>query len=259
MGRTPCCTLGDLKRGAWTSEEDRILKAYIKTHGEGRWRSLPKKAGLKRCGKSCRLRWLNYLRPDIKRGNITVEEEDLIIRLHKLIGNRWSLIAGRLPGRTDNEIKNYWNTCLRKKVESQKQHEGWNSGMTAPSARRNPMCSTIMVSNLHHFMGKNIAERNSVKAQLVQPEEAQELASNAPFFTPQEESWWDLLRNVDAGDDLAMRSSSFSFVSFCGDESPCINDYFGPDEMFEEMMIGSAGANLDLELETVASFLNYED
>lgn len=75
--------------------------------------------GLLRCGKSCRLRWMNYLRPDIKRGNIGPEEEDLIIRLHCLLGNRWSLIAGRLPGRTDNEIKNYWNSHLSKKLKKQ--------------------------------------------------------------------------------------------------------------------------------------------
>lgn len=80
-------------------------------------------AGLLRCGKSCRLRWMNYLRPDIKRGNITPEEDDLIIRMHSLIGNRWSLIAGRLPGRTDNEIKNYWNTHLSKKLKNQEQLE----------------------------------------------------------------------------------------------------------------------------------------
>ncbi|XP_059651213.1 transcription factor MYB1-like isoform X2 [Cornus florida] len=73
-----------------------------------------KLVGLLRCGKSCRLRWMNYLRPDIKRGNISPEEDDLIVRMHALLGNRWSLIAGRLPGRTDNEIKNYWNTHLSK-------------------------------------------------------------------------------------------------------------------------------------------------
>ncbi|XP_078430741.1 transcription factor MYB1-like [Wolffia australiana] len=116
MGRMPCCAKEGLNRGAWSSAEDNILIDYINTHGEGKWRDLPKRAGLKRCGKSCRLRWLNYLRPDIKRGNITKEEDDLIIRLHKLLGNRWSLIAARLPGRTDNEIKNYWNTSLSKKA-----------------------------------------------------------------------------------------------------------------------------------------------
>ncbi|KAK1274253.1 Transcription factor TT2 [Acorus gramineus] len=116
MARKPCCHREGLNKGAWTSQEDKLLSDYISIHGLGRWRSLPKNAGLKRCGKSCRLRWLNYLRPDIKRGNITPEEEELIIRLHKLLGNRWSLIAGRLPGRTDNEIKNYWNTRLRKKL-----------------------------------------------------------------------------------------------------------------------------------------------
>nr|A0A4D6Q4S0.1 RecName: Full=Transcription factor MYB1; AltName: Full=Myb-related protein 1; Short=CcMYB2 [Crocosmia x crocosmiiflora]QCF41221.1 transcription factor [Crocosmia x crocosmiiflora] len=124
MGRRPCCSKEGLNRGAWSAREDKVLKDYINTHGEGKWRDLPRRAGLKRCGKSCRLRWLNYLRPDIKRGNISYDEEELIIRLHKLLGNRWSLIAGRLPGRTDNEIKNYWNTYLSKKVNSQThQHE----------------------------------------------------------------------------------------------------------------------------------------
>ncbi|GMH17576.1 hypothetical protein Nepgr_019417 [Nepenthes gracilis] len=117
MGRRPCCSEGGLNRGAWTAMEDKILTEYIKINGEGKWRSLPIKAGLKRCGKSCRLRWLNYLKPDTKRGNITQDEEDLIIRLHRLLGNRWSLIAGRLPGRTDNEIKNYWNTTISKRIQ----------------------------------------------------------------------------------------------------------------------------------------------
>nr|ASR18116.1 R2R3MYB31 [Ginkgo biloba] len=119
MGRTPCCLKVGLNRGPWTPEEDLRLTSYIETHGEGGWRTLPKKAGLLRCGKSCRLRWMNYLRPDVKRGHILPDEEDLILRLHRLLGNRWSLIAGRMPGRTDNEIKNYWNTHLSKKLISQ--------------------------------------------------------------------------------------------------------------------------------------------
>ncbi|KAK1256876.1 Transcription factor MYB12 [Acorus gramineus] len=118
MGRAPCCAKVGLQRGPWDAKEDALLIQYIRSHGEGNWKDLPKQAGLLRCGKSCRLRWMNYLRPDIKRGNITPEEEDLIIRLHSLLGNRWSLIAGRLPNRTDNEIKNYWNSHLRKKTGS---------------------------------------------------------------------------------------------------------------------------------------------
>ncbi|XP_060176192.1 MYB-like transcription factor 4 [Lycium barbarum] len=118
MGRSPCCEKAHTNKGAWTKEEDERLIAYIRAHGEGCWRSLPKAAGLLRCGKSCRLRWINYLRPDLKRGNFTEEEDELIIKLHSLLGNKWSLIAGRLPGRTDNEIKNYWNTHIRRKLLS---------------------------------------------------------------------------------------------------------------------------------------------
>ncbi|OAY82648.1 Myb-related protein Myb4 [Ananas comosus] len=116
MVRAPCCEKMGVKKGPWTPEEDRILVDYIQRYGHGNWRALPKQAGLLRCGKSCRLRWTNYLRPDIKRGNFTKEEEEMIFKLHELLGNRWSAIAARLPGRTDNEIKNVWHTYLKKRL-----------------------------------------------------------------------------------------------------------------------------------------------
>ncbi|MED6147695.1 hypothetical protein PIB30_046152 [Stylosanthes scabra] len=110
----------DLRRGPWTVDEDLTLINYIATHGEGRWNSLARSAGLKRTGKSCRLRWLNYLRPDVRRGNITLEEQLLILELHTRWGNRWSKIAQYLPGRTDNEIKNYWRTRVQKHAKQLK-------------------------------------------------------------------------------------------------------------------------------------------
>ncbi|KAG2662119.1 MYB-like transcription factor ODO1 [Panicum virgatum] len=117
MGRAPCCDKASVKKGPWSPEEDAKLKAYIEEHGTGgNWIALPQKIGLKRCGKSCRLRWLNYLRPNIKHGDFTEEEEHIICSLYISIGSRWSIIAAQLPGRTDNDIKNYWNTKLKKKL-----------------------------------------------------------------------------------------------------------------------------------------------
>ncbi|KAJ9167912.1 hypothetical protein P3X46_019502 [Hevea brasiliensis] len=117
MGRAPCCDKANVKRGPWSPEEDATLKNYLQKHGTGgNWISLPRKAGLTRCGKSCRLRWLNYLRPDIKHGGFTEEEDNIICTLYNSMGSRWSVIASQLPGRTDNDVKNYWNTKLKKKM-----------------------------------------------------------------------------------------------------------------------------------------------
>ncbi|XP_020595305.1 myb-related protein Zm1-like [Phalaenopsis equestris] len=138
-GRAPCCEKVGLNRGAWTPEEDMRLIAYITKYGHGNWRALPKQAGLLRCGKSCRLRWINYLRPDIKRGNFSAEEEDTIIKLHNLLGNKWSKIASSLPGRTDNEIKNVWNTHLKKRFKS---NEEFSSSPTPVIALDTPSSSS---------------------------------------------------------------------------------------------------------------------
>ncbi|KAG2685475.1 hypothetical protein I3843_10G120600 [Carya illinoinensis] len=134
MGRAPCCDKSNVKRGPWSPEEDATLKEYIDKNGTGRnWISLPQKAGLKRCGKSCRLRWLNYLRPNIKHGDFSEDEDRIICSLFVAIGSRWSIIAAQLPGRTDNDIKNYWNTKLKKKLV----------GMF-PQAQRKNLHSTLL-------------------------------------------------------------------------------------------------------------------
>ena len=123
MGRPPCCDKIGVKKGPWTPEEDIILVSYIQEHGPGNWRAVPTNtgekhgfnslsfsyffpkscvfllmivssivglnfSGLLRCSKSCRLRWTNYLRPGIKRGNFTDHEERMIIHLQALLGNR---------------------------------------------------------------------------------------------------------------------------------------------------------------------------
>ncbi|KAF8706994.1 hypothetical protein HU200_030521 [Digitaria exilis] len=106
-----------MRKGLWSPDEDQRLYGHITNYGVGTWSSVAELAGLKRSGKSCRLRWMNYLQPDLRREPISRQEEDRIVSLQKLLGNRWSAIAARMPGRTDNEIKNYWNSRIKKKLQ----------------------------------------------------------------------------------------------------------------------------------------------
>ncbi|KAD5803635.1 hypothetical protein R6Q59_024182 [Mikania micrantha] len=115
--------LGFWRKGPWTAEEDQLLIEHVKLHGEGRWNSVSRFTGLRRNAKSCRLRWVNYLRPDLKRGRITPQEESIILELHARWGNRWSTIARSLPGRTDNEIKNYWRTHFKNKGKTSSEDQ----------------------------------------------------------------------------------------------------------------------------------------
>ncbi|CAN6545665.1 unnamed protein product [Malus baccata var. baccata] len=145
-----CCGKQKVKRGLWSPEEDEKLRKHITTHGHGSWSSVPKHAGLQRCGKSCRLRWINYLRPELRRGSFTPEEEQTIIDVHRILGNKWAQIAKHLPGRTDNEVKNFWNSCIKKKLMSQgldpkthnllpKSHHQRSASNNAASSSQSPL------------------------------------------------------------------------------------------------------------------------
>ncbi|KAL4277803.1 hypothetical protein GQ457_03G034880 [Hibiscus cannabinus] len=154
MGRAPCCDKANVKKGPWSPEEDAKLKAYIEQHGTGgNWIALPQKIGLKRCGKSCRLRWLNYLRPNIKHGGFSEEEDKIICSLYISIGSRWSIIAAQLPGRTDNDIKNYWNTRLKKKLlgKQRKEHQSRRGKSLKQDMKRSASVgdSTVPADNIN--------------------------------------------------------------------------------------------------------------
>ncbi|KAK6137864.1 hypothetical protein DH2020_028392 [Rehmannia glutinosa] len=123
----------EMRKGPWTEEEDVQLALYVNLFGDRRWDFIAKVSGLKRTGKSCRLRWVNYLHPGLKRGKMTPHEERLVLQLHSKWGNRWSRIARKLPGRTDNEIKNYWRTHMRKKAQEKKKAKSQSSSSSSSS------------------------------------------------------------------------------------------------------------------------------
>ncbi|KAK1438932.1 hypothetical protein QVD17_04745 [Tagetes erecta] len=173
------------RKGPWTPEEDDVLIEYVRMHGEGRWSSVAGCSGLKRSGKSCRLRWVNYLRPGLKKGQLTPQEEGIIIELHALWGNKWSTIARYLPGRTDNEIKNYWRTNFKKKKTASQNQEK----QTLKVAFRRDQYqqeAPYMEDNNRGKMDDAIAVKSSSTTSDQQPH-------NQPLVAQDVASWWDVV------------------------------------------------------------------
>ncbi|KAK6941682.1 SANT/Myb domain, partial [Dillenia turbinata] len=205
-----------LKKGLWKPEEDLLLKNYIETHGEGNWATVSKRSGLMRGGKSCRLRWKNHLRPNIKRGRMSEEEEDLIIRMHKLLGNRWSLIAGRLPGRTDNEVKNYWNTHLNKKCCQANRKNFSPSNQNKNKNKKKLRQLTNFESDTNTSLENSIAEQEATKQDLVtntNPDnmETPLLCANTSIFY-NDESYVPLLDSFVLFEELGYNSTGHELM-----------------------------------------------
>ncbi|KAF5770162.1 putative transcription factor MYB-HB-like family [Helianthus annuus] len=210
MGRAPCCDKENVKRGPWSPEEDAKLKTFIEKYGTGgNWIALPHKAGLKRCGKSCRLRWLNYLRPNIKHGEFTADEDKIICSLYASIGSRWSIIAAQLPGRTDNDIKNYWNTKLKKKLLAmlpcfQKKPSFFPSlPLHSPQPYRSDLLLTNSTSPFYNYTNPNFMNLNNTTNSLQTTNLVQDLA-NITHLTPSPDhssSLISLITNINSNEN----------------------------------------------------------
>ncbi|CAH8328200.1 unnamed protein product [Eruca vesicaria subsp. sativa] len=214
MGRKPCCEKIGLKRGPWTIEEDHRLINFILNNGIHCWRVVPKLAGLLRCGKSCRLRWINYLRPDLKRGGFTDAEDDRIMELHSQLGNRWSKIASHFPGRTDNEIKNHWNTKIKKKMKhlglDPATHEAMDSITDQTESKQITipnMCTTIKEKEETKDQPKDDVIIETSKT-LIVTNNGKEQAENSKSLYAEEVDIGSLFEMQDK--EISISSSSFS-------------------------------------------------
>ncbi|KAK9131359.1 hypothetical protein Sjap_011846 [Stephania japonica] len=246
MGRSPCCAKQGIKRGAWTAHEDKILINYMKLHGVEGWRSLPIKAGLNRCGKSCRLRWMNYLKPDIKRGNISFEEEDLIIRLHRLLGNRWSLIAGRLPGRTDNEIKNYWNTNLSRKVHYHQNEHKYSATKHNKYSKATPLVKTSANYNKSQVMTKVVRAKASRCTKVFFGSEPRNTVNvNSVAQTGRSDRTSILLNGGSQADRVKDNSSSCNFMASVEEGEFGFSEFLNAD--FQRVMCEILGNDVNAE------------
>ncbi|KAM7522399.1 hypothetical protein LguiA_012301 [Lonicera macranthoides] len=257
MGRAPCCDKANVKKGPWSPEEDAKLLEFMDKYGTGgNWIALPQKAGLKRCGKSCRLRWLNYLRPNIKHGEFSYDEDRIICTLYANIGSRWSIIAAQLPGRTDNDIKNYWNTKLKKKLMNMAMAPSTQYEIIPPQLPPSLLHqSPLSLSSCYTQTEPSIPQINLYNSSSL-PTNYNSLLQN-----PNYPSFKDGLHNFGVGEQSCSSSNGSSSCNVQIKQEEQMGFYWPnglEDQNYQSMVSGNSGSGILDQISINPSILEYD-
>nr|KYP39774.1 Transcription factor GAMYB [Cajanus cajan] len=230
-----------IRKGPWKAEEDEVLLNHVKKYGPRDWSSIRSKGLLQRTGKSCRLRWVNKLRPNLKNGcKFSLEEERVVIELQAQFGNRWAKIATYLTGRTDNDVKNFWSSRQKRlarilqtsATKSQKNKTKVPTSVDVPTLEAPKFSSSSEgePSSKPHSCSLPFFENSEVIKMVSLPDLIKpELPSSHTTQFEQEFTLFDSYENTEQNQHVAFPQipELHNDLAFSMDE-PCFIEDFGP-------------------------------